>query len=232
MFYGELVYVILAPLTIVGVIVLSILALSGRSEPDARGERAYVLYLSLVSYIALFTVLFALVGLATTATHSFLDGGADCIDPFDPACLEGPQDFGEELRVRDAINAGAVAAVAAGVLLYHRKRSQALVDDPGFAGSAGARTFTAYLYAVAFTAMIVLLAFTAVALPALIRAIAPGLTALDGSSSERDAALTDLVPALVAAGGAAVIYLTHWRAADRLRRPREPRRTETASPGV
>lgn len=232
MFYGELVYVILAPLTILGVIVLSILALAGRSEPDARGERAYVLYLSLVSYISFFTLLFALVALGTTVTHAVVDGGAECIDPYDPACFEGPQDFGGELRVRDAINGGAVAAVAGGILLYHRRRSQHLVDDPDFAGSAGARTFTAYLYAVAFTAMIVVLASAAVALPALIRAVAPGLTALDGSSGERDAALTDLVPALVAGGGAAAIYLTHWRAAEGLRGPREPRRTETASPGV
>lgn len=232
MFYGELAYVILAPLTILGVIVLAILALAGRSEPDARGERAYVLYLSLVSFIALFTLLFACVALATTATHATLDGGAECIDPFDPACLEGPGDFGEELRVRDALNAGAVAAVAGGVLLYHRRRSRSLVEDPAFPGSAGARTFLAYLYAVAFTAMVIALASAAVALPALVRTIAPGLTALNGSSAERDAALTDLAPALVAAGAALVTYLTHWRAADRLRGPREARRTETASPSV
>ena len=45
----------------------AILALSGRSDPDSRGDRPYVLYLSLVSYIALFTALFAVVDLASTA---------------------------------------------------------------------------------------------------------------------------------------------------------------------
>lgn len=224
MFFGELIYVILAPLTILGVVVLAILALSGRSEPDARGDRAYVLYLSLVSFIALFTALFALVSLGSTATHALLDGGGGggCVDPYDPACIGNPSgfepEFGGEMRTRDVLNAMGVVLAAGGVLLFHRRRSQQLVREPGFIGSSGARTFTAYLYAVAFTAVAILLGAAAVGLPALVRAIAPGLTALSESSTERDAALTDLVPALVAAGGAAVMYVLHWRAAERMRR--------------
>lgn len=223
MFYGAFVYGILAPLMILGVIVLAILALSGRSEPDARGDRPYVLYLSLVSFIALFTVLFGVVSIGSTATHSLLDdgGGSECIDPADPACFGGQgfePAYGGERRAGEILNSIGVVAVAAGVLVFHRRLSRQVVDDPGFAGSAGGRTFTAYLYAVAFTAMVVLLAAAAVALPALIRTIAPGLTAVGESSTERDAALLDLVPALVAGAGAAVIYLTHWRAATGLRR--------------
>jgi hypothetical protein len=217
MFYGsELVYVVLAPLSIVGMFVLAIVALAGRNEPDSRGERAYVLYLSIVSFVALFTVLFALVNLASTLTHMVLDPSA-AGQPYTGDPLFAP-DFEDEYRTRDALNAGAAVLVAGAILLLHRRRSQHLVDDAGFAGSAGARTFTAYLFAVAFVAMAILLVAAAVALPALIRVAAPGLTAVDSSGAERDAALTDLVPALVAGGGAVVIYLTHWRAADRVRR--------------
>lgn len=219
MFYGEVIYATIAPLAILGVIVLAILALSGRSEPDVRGDRPYVLYLSLVSFIALFTLLFAVVDLATTAIHSVIDEEVAC--EFGTSSQECFADFGPspggEQRTRDAINSGAVALVAGGVLLFHRRRSKDLVADPGFPGSPGARTFAAYLYAVAFTAMAIVIVAAAIALPALVGAIAPGVTAVGSTTFERDRALTDLVPALVAAGGATVIYLTHWRAADRLR---------------
>lgn len=227
MFYGELVYATIAPLAILGVVVLAILALSGRSEPDTRGERAYVLYLSLVSFVAVFTLLFALVELGSTAIETLVDPDAEaCLDPSSPGCYTGPgefapdfgPDFGDEQRVRDAINSGAVAVVAGVVLLFHRRRTQRLLDDPGFPGHSGARTFTAYLYAISFAAMATLLIAAAIAVPAAVRTIAPGLTAIDSSSAEREGALVDLVPALVAVAGALVVYLAHWRAADRLRR--------------
>lgn len=223
MFYGGLAYAILAPLAIVGVIVLAILALSGRSEPDTRGDRAYVLYLSLISFIALFTLFFALVSLASTAGDAlFVDDADVCADPYSPECLGGSGfDSGRpggELRARDVLDSVGIAIAAGAVLVFHRKRSSDLLAEPGFAGSAGARTFTAYLYAVAFTAMAIFIGAVAVGVPAVVRTVAPGLTALGSNSAERDAALSDLVPALVAGGGAVLIYLTHWKAAPRLRR--------------
>lgn len=217
MFYGELLYVILAPLTILGVVVLAILALSGRSDPDSRGDRPYVLYLSLVSYIALFTALFALVDLAANAVDGILGVGAEPPQPYFGPGPEPAFDVDTELRIRDALNAGALALAAGAVLLFHQSRSRRLVHEPGFAGSSGARTFTAYLYAVAFTSIAVLLGAAAVSVPALVRTVAPGLTALEDSTSEREAALSDLLPALVAGAGAGAIHVIHWRAANRLR---------------
>lgn len=223
MFYGDVVYAILTPLAMVGLIVLAILALAGRGEPDARGERPYVLYLSLVSFIALFTLLFAIVDLSSTATEAILVEGSDAcaVDPFSPECagpgFEIDSPSGGEARTRDLLNTGGVALVAGAVLFFHRRLTREHVAEPGFGASAGAKTFTAYLYAVAFTAMITVVVAASIAVPALVRSVAPGLTAAGSSSSERDAALTDLVPALVAAAGGVVIYLTHWRAAHRLR---------------
>ncbi len=224
MFYGEVVYAILTPLAIVGLLVLAILALAGRGEPDARGDRAYVLYLSLVSFIALFTLLFAIVDVSSTATGALLvdDSDACTVDPFSPECagpgFEIDSHGSGEARTRDLLNTAGVALAAGAVLLFHRRLTRAHVEEPGFGASPGARTFTAYLYAVAFTAVLTFVVAAAIALPALVRSVAPGLTSTGSSTSERDAALTDLVPALVAAGGAAVIYVTHWRAAHRLRR--------------
>ena len=218
MFYGELLYVILVPLTILGLVVLAILALSGRSDPDSRGDRPYVLYLSLVSYLALFTVLFALVDLASTAMDAVVGNGPEHLYPSYIGSGPTPDlDFEGELRTRAALNSGAIALAAGAVLLFHQKRSRRLVHEPGFAGSSGARTFSAYLYAVAFTSMAIVLAAGALALPALVRTVAPGLTAIESSTAERDSALSDLVPALVAGAGAGAIYVIHWRAATRLR---------------
>jgi hypothetical protein len=217
MFYGGLLYVILAPLAVLGVVVLAILALSGRSDPDSRGDRPYVLYLSLVSYVALFTALFALVDLATIAMDGILGAGAEPHYPYIGPGSEPALDVDTELRIRNVLNAGALALASGAVLLFHQSRSRRLVHEQGFAGSSGARTFTAYLYAVAFTSMAVLLVAAALSVPALVRTVAPGLTALGDSTSEREAALSDLVPALVAGAGAGVIYAIHWRAANRLR---------------
>lgn len=219
MFYGGALYSTIAPLAILGMIVLAILALSGRSEADARGERAYVLYLSLVSFVALFTLLFALVDLGSTAIDSLVDE-VGCVDPAQPGCFDdfGGSGYGGEPAARGVINSVAVALVAGAVLVFHRRRSQDLVRDEAFRRSAGARTFTAYLYAVAFTAMVILLVAAAISLPAALGVIAPGLTAPDSTELERNSSLRALVPALLAAGGAALIYVGHWREADRLRR--------------
>lgn len=224
MFYGDVLYAILTPMAIVGLLVLAILALGGRGEADARGERAYVLYLSLVSFIALFTLLFAIVDLSSTATEAILVEDADvcAVDPLSPECagpgFEIDSPSGDEARTRDLLNTGGVALAAGAVLVFHRRLTREHAAEPGFGTSAGARTFTAFLYAVAFTAVLTFVIAAAIALPALVRSIAPGLTAAGSSRSERDAALTDLIPALVAAGGAVLIYLAHWRAANRLRR--------------
>lgn len=226
MFFGELV-VLIGPMTVLGVIVLAIVALAGgRSETDTRGDRAYVLYLALVSFVALFTLLFALSALSSPAIQTLVTDADPCVEnPSSPECFNAPPGFivdgGDEPRIRAAINAGGVAIAAGVILLLHRGRTRKLVEDPGFSGSVAARTYTAYLYAVSFTALAVLLVAAAVAIPAAVRVIAPGVVAAGSASFERDGALTALVPALVALMGALLIYLTHWRTADRLRRPSE-----------
>lgn len=224
MFLGELT-VLVGPMTVLGVIVLAIVALAGgRSEPDTRGERAYVLYLALVSFVAMFTMLFALSALSSPAIEAVVENADPCAaNPSSPECFGAPpagfEPEGDEANVRAAINAAGVAVAAGVILLLHRGRTRRLLADPGFPGSAGARTFNAYLYAVSFTALAVLLVGAAIAIPAVVRVIAPSLVTTGSSSAERDAALTGLVPSLVLALGAALVYLTHWRAADRLRRP-------------
>jgi hypothetical protein len=239
MLYGGLELVIV-PLTLLGVVVLSILALAGgRAEPDTGGRRAYVLYLSLVSFVALFTVLFAaMTTTAAIANMAFKDtDSVDCSDPYNysPECYSGSpgsEEFGldpsfsdaeEARRARDAITGAAVGIAAAIILLLHRRKTRELLNEPDFGSSPGARTFTAYLYAVSFTAVVILLAAVAMALLALVRVAIPDVVTAGSSGAERDDGLVQLVPSLVVAGGALLIYVTHWRVAGRLRGGTPPR---------
>jgi hypothetical protein len=65
----------------VGLIVLAIVAVAGRREPDPTGARLYVFYLAAVTFVALFVVLFSL--FATTSALSRLAFDRDPFgDPF------------------------------------------------------------------------------------------------------------------------------------------------------
>lgn len=228
MFYGGLELVVL-PLAVLGVVVLAIVALAGaRGEPDTRGERAHALYVALVSFVAIFTLLFALTQVAESVAEMVIDPEIDCSEGFAPECYEEVSlgtpptaiDVPDqtERRTRDALNAAAVALVAGAVLWFHRRRS----DDLGELGPVPARTFNAYLYAVSFTAMLVLLVVGAIVLFTLVRVAVPDAVSTASSGTERDNALVDLAPSLTGVAGAALIYVRHWRAAGRLRRGEPP----------
>lgn len=222
--YGGLELVVL-PLALVGIVLLGIVALAGgRSDPDPLGHRPRALYLSLVSFVAIFTLLFGIGTVVTALANEIFvnvgDVGLDCSeDPFGVECqgsggvLEYGTAFGQDgsRHARDAINGSAIALAAAGVLLFHRRRTSALTDDPSFGSSPGARTYNAYLYAVAFVAMIVVLAAAGAALFALVRVAAPGLVTDGSSGAERDYALVQLTSSLVVGGAAWFIYGAHWR---------------------
>ncbi len=226
--YGGLEFIIV-PLTLLGVVVLAILALSGgRNQPDLGGGRAYVLYLSLVSFIAIFTALFALTT-TTSAVASMVFQDPESIDcpdftecyPMGPRIdgVEADESFEEAeeaRRARDAITGATVGTAALAILLLHRRKTRELPNDPGFDASPGARTFTAYLYAVSFTAVLVLLSAAATALLGTVRVAIPDVVTAGSSGAERDDGLVQLVTSVVAAGAALLIYLAHWRPARRL----------------
>lgn len=224
MFYAQLPFLV-EPLAILGVVVLGIVALSGgRGEPDPNGDRAHALYLALVSYVAMFTLLFAVAAIMSAAGETLVDKAEPYVDEFGSGTVVYPGPGvpgGGEQRARGAITGGAVALVAAVVLVAHRRRAGGFVGGEGFARSPARRTHVAYLYAVAFTAIAVILVAGAIALNAGVRAAVPGTVSSGHSEVERDAAIADLFPALTLSLGAGFIYVTHWRAADRLRRTPE-----------
>ncbi|MDQ3957451.1 MAG: hypothetical protein M3273_03920 [Actinomycetota bacterium] len=225
--FGGLELIIL-PLTLLGVIVLAVVALAGgRGDAGRPGERAHVLYVSIVSFIAIFTILFAFLTVTMNVSKLlFEDAGQSpqrCVTtPTGTTCDLLPEEnpFGDDAddaATTNAVNAAAIGAAAAAVLLIHRRKSQAMLSEIGFVESAGARTFVAYLYAVAFTAMLIVLVAGGLALFAVFRVSAPGVSGFD-ADVERDAGITQLVSSGLLAIAAAFVYRAHARLADRLRK--------------
>ncbi|MFN2587067.1 MAG: hypothetical protein ABR613_02955 [Actinomycetota bacterium] len=239
---------VIVPLALVGIVLLGIIALAGdRGALDAGSHRAYALYLSLVSFVAIFTVLYAVASIAAPlAKLAFLEADettVDCsTDPLNPECrvtgatgyvnvFGGPREA-ETAWTRDALNAAALGVAAGAVLMWHRRRTRALVDDSSFRSSPGERTYIAYLYAVSFVAVMVVIGAGTSGLFALTRAIAPGLVTDGPPGDERETALVQLVTAAVTAAGAAVVYVTHWNAARTARAaPTSPQTNQTGGTG-
>ncbi len=62
------------PLVMLGLLGFGVLALiNGRREPDLSGRRPYAAYLVLVTFVALFTTVFALARAASSATRAAIN---------------------------------------------------------------------------------------------------------------------------------------------------------------
>jgi hypothetical protein len=237
--YGGMEF-LLMPLALVGLVVLAVVALAGtRGDPDPHGHRPRTLYLCLVTFVALFTLVYAAAtAVSAVANLALVDLGDSgrlseiCeMDPLHPECRgggvtqfvnvfgEASPEAQEAARARDALNGLALGLAAAAVLIWHRRRWAETLGDETFLSSPGARTYDAYLHAASFTAMIVLLAAAAAALFALARVVVPGVVSDGGSGAERDAGLVQLVTSLAAGGAAGAVYLSHWRRIRPLRTP-------------
>ena len=235
--YGGL-ELLLIPLALVGLVVLAVVALAGnRGDPDPHGHRPRALYLCLVTFVALFTLVYAAQTVVSALANLALIDLGDAaglsemcqVDPLHPECRTGGvsqfvnvfEDASPEAQeaawARDALDGLAVALAALAVLGWHRRRWAETLGDEKFSSSPGVRTYDAYLHAVSFTAMIVLLVAGAAALFAIARVVVPGVVSDGASGAERDAGLVQLLGALTAGGVAAAVYLSHWRRIKPLR---------------
>jgi hypothetical protein len=240
----------------VGVLLLAVIILAtGRGEPDPKGRRAFAVYVSAVSFIALFTLV-----LATFAAVTSLAGLVE--DDEEPALFDG--DFGGTLEgegflllgegeldgidlpvpdppdrgdavARDTIQALLIAAFAAAVLLFHERRRRDLRREEGFAGSATWRVDRAYLWTVCFTAVLIALFAAASALYEVFRALAPGVASDIGDDTiVRQSAASAFISAGYLAVVAGLVFWFHWRQGDDSRpQPAAPAFTpDSADPGT
>lgn len=207
----------------IGLLVLVILVLAGgRGEVDDSGRRTYTLYLAVVSFIALFTAVIAF----TTVVNAIMEKVVDEPQRGD-RLEERAEESGFDLDIdvgtggdendqiaREAVQAGLIGTVALGVLWFHLRRRRDVVTPPDFTGSAAWRVDRAYLYAVCFTAVLIFLFASAVALYAVFRVIAPGVTGSGNDDLERQLGIQQLVTLGFLSTVVGYIYLAAWRRAE------------------
>jgi hypothetical protein len=204
------------PLALFGLLVLLVVGLTGRDEPDPDGLRPRALYLTSVCFVALFAALFSLFAVVASLVGLALDDEDD-----DFALAAGPvlaaatQDFADrdsdDEHVSNAVGAALGAAAAGGVLWFHARRLQELVREHDIGPGPVRRAWRAYLHAVCFVAIGVTAVAGAVAAYGLFEAAAPGVT---GVESRKDGAAQALSAGLLAVG-AFLLFQFHWRRTDR-----------------
>jgi hypothetical protein len=231
----------------VGVLLLAVIILAtGRGEPDPKGRRAFAVYVSAVSFIALFTVVLATFAAVTSLASlvrddtSFVleedafdgDGGVIIGPGGEPLFGDGSFNDGgsfespdrEDAVARETVQALLIAVFAGLVLLFHERRRRELRDEEGFAGSAAWRVDRAYLWTVCFAAVLIALFAGANAVYEVFRAAAPGVTSDVGDDEVvREMAASAFLSAGYLAIVAGLVFWFHWRQGDDSRpQPAEP----------
>lgn len=208
---GFVIISILASGLPISLIILAIVASSGRWEADPGGRRPYAIYLELTSFLSLFAAVFASGFLLSAIVQLVLPEHASS-DAF--AGAFGP----DKDHARQALLAGLIALASALVFLFHRRKLRELEAEPGFAEGPVRRSYQSYLYAVCFVGVVTLLSAGAGALYGLARLIVPGTTGFEVAHDvERDGGITQLVTNGLLAAAAYGIFAIHWRHAGRLR---------------
>jgi hypothetical protein len=225
---------LLFPILILGLLGMGVAALLGsRREEDPLGRRPYTIYLSSISFIALFVLLFAIFsaisGLGkviftegTSPDDCFSSGGFTQCSEMGSSVMFDEGGSGTDLfptqaernhnqDVRTIVQQVAMGLVSLLVLLWHTRRLRALTSEPSFAGSAAERTYVNYLYAVCFASVLVALSTGGAFLFAAYRAIAPGTVALaNGLDAERDDALVQLLSSGALVGVSLWLFKAKW----------------------
>jgi hypothetical protein len=194
-----------------------------RGDPDDAGGRASALYLSMASFVALFTALAAVVGLSMAIVDLVADDddGPDQSSAFDEEDgFESEGSFGEEIELfggddsgQDADDKAISAAVASlitllvsgGILAFHLPRLDR-VGAGHLAGTGAWRVRRSYRLVTCLTAVVIVLVSASLSLYGVYSIAAPGVS----GGGDRGDAIEGLVPILVLLAGAAVIFWLHW----------------------
>lgn len=193
-----------------------------RTDPDEAGGRASALYLSMASFVALFTALAAVVSLSAAVvdlvaseeeTTSFDDSGFEDSGFEEDVALTPDLDVfgGEDGRDADdkAIDAAVASVIAllvgGAILLFHGPR----LDRVGAAhliGTGAWRVRRAYRLVACLVSVLIVLVTATLGLYGIWQIAAPAIS----GAGDRGDAFEGLVPILVLLAGAAVIFRLHW----------------------
>ena len=232
----------LIPLVLLGLVVLGVLALAGRGESDATGGRTYALYLFAVTFISLFIMLFALIGVvqavvriplsdvggevpvtigSSGAGYGSVGGSEELTTPVPGSETQSDvaqlQSFDPDRELwRMAVQAALIALAAGIVLRFHAAWARELLTEPGVEDSPAWRTYQAYVHAVCFVSVLIALVAGAAGAYGLFRLIAPGITGQFSSpTAERQGGIAQLVTGGLSVLASYAVFAYHWRRSAR-----------------
>jgi hypothetical protein len=216
---------------VVGLIVLALVALgANRREGDVRGSRSLALYLSVISFVALFTLLFtgsfAITSFASiplddrSSSNCFTDdfGETSCFGPNGVSASGGVS--ASDGHVRDGTRQALIAVAAGAILLFHLRRMRELAAESGVLDSPARATLSAFSYAVCFVAMATLLVAGSIVAFSALKILGPGVFGTSSDSGlERNNGVVELVASGVPALASYLLFRWQWTAAQALRAP-------------
>jgi hypothetical protein len=198
-----------------------------RTDADDAGGRASALYLSMASFVALFTLLAAAFALTTSIVDlvSGDDGSGESsgFTSFEPDGELGfeagsEEDFSrgfggdggggqdaDDRAISAAVASAIVALVAGAIVAFHLPR----LDRLGAAHQAGTsawRVRRSFRLVTCLAAVLIVLVTASLSLYGVYSMAAPGVA----GAGDRGDALEGLIPVLVLLGGAGLIFWLHW----------------------
>lgn len=199
------------------VLVLALLViLALRHDDDVDGHRAPAIYGSIVAFVGLLTVLFAVTGMAASLASISADDthGAIGVSERGVSSSIGPDgtvSFASDDASSDDDDAAVTSAVgflvaglaALGLLAAHRQ----LFDRRFTVTGAAQRVHRAYLLVLCLVVALIATGAAAAAVYALYRTLFPGTSGLD----DRADGVRALVPLVVLFVGAGGLWRWHWR---------------------
>lgn len=208
-FFGLLGFVF--PLVFVVLIVAAIaVAVGGKRDPDPTGRRPYAVYLTAVTFIALFTTLGAVYALVhSLAEMAFVDGSSGFVPACPPGaidCFEESVDLGSGGSGREALQNALIAAIFGAVLYFHGQRVlDVRREEPGL-DTVGGRVLNVFAYAVCFVLLFIGIGAAAAAVTSLVDAIDP----VGGFDDARGGSLATLVTTALLTVGSGFLFRFAW----------------------
>jgi hypothetical protein len=195
-------------ITVFGLIVLAVVTGVRRGwEVDPAGSRARALYLYAVCFVALVIAVFAIEGIISAIVHIILPSHAPSI--LGVATVGGPSD---DQFTNEAVLGGLIAIAALLVFLFHYRRVEDALREPGWLHGPGARVRRGYIYLSSFVWILVALFAAVGAAFGLYEIIAPDTAGLGApTDTVRDSGIASLVSLGLLALIAVVVFRTHWR---------------------
>jgi hypothetical protein len=204
-----------------GLLALVVLVLAGGRDIDTTGRRTFTLYVCVVSFVAVFTVLIASTAIVSSLTEKIKDDESST-ELFDFEELDGEEfedfegvdggsDVSQNDRVLQGTVQGALVLVAAGgVLLFHHRRRREYLAAADFDGSAAWRADRAYVYVVCFTAILIFLFASGFGSYNVFKLIGPGVFGAGDDDAIRKSALQELLTLAWLALAAGAIFRYYW----------------------